>query len=239
MRAGFVLDLRIWMGCLQSSVILRAHTQIKKHVREECLRAAVSVKARVRFTLTLIMLRCLAASSLEKVPQPSRVSPPPHAEALWQQRRSVCFNPRLGLYEHVAGLFLRRLLSAMTRTPALWISGGCSTLFWTPPEATVLIQTNLIPRHAQWCPCASLGMSLFCCRWRGGGGVGLMGAVGDGHPDYASSYGLFTTDTKRCGKQQHGNLNWAHWGVGLVSSYNFGNRHVFLWSLTWPGSTDQ
>lgn len=78
------------------------------------------------------------------------------------------------------------------------------------PEATILIQTSLIPRHAPVMPVCLTGHVpiLLQLTERGGWGVlGVDGVVGDGHPDYASSYGLFTIDTKQCGKQRRRNAN--------------------------------
>lgn len=75
------------------------------------------------------------------------------------------------------------------------------------------------------------------------GGEVVDRVVGDGHPDYASSYGLFTLDTKQYSKQgiapQQQKPCSLRMPVGFVSSYNFENGHVFLWSLTWPCGTDQ
>lgn len=67
------------------------------------------------------------------------------------------------------------------------------------PEATVLIQTTSSRDMPPQCPCASLGMPPFCCN-RGKGGM-VDEAVDDGHPDYTSSCGLFTVNTKQAGKQ--------------------------------------
>lgn len=60
---------------------------------------------------------------------------------------------------------------------------------------------HLIPRHAPTMPACLTGHALLLLQPKQGEGGWLMGAVGDGHPDYASSYGLFTLDTKQYGKQ--------------------------------------
>lgn len=111
--------------------------------------------------------------------------------------------------EHGAGLFFCQSSSAMTKTTARWSSGLLNPPLecMGTPEATVLIQATSSPDMPPRCPRASLGMPPFCCSrvqgggCRGWGADGEAGAVGDGHPDYASSYGLFTLDTKQYGKQ--------------------------------------
>lgn len=55
---------------------------------------------------------------------------------------------------------------------------------------------HLAPRHAPTMPACLTGHApppRCCCRGEE--------AVGDGHPDYNSSYGLFTVDTKRRGER--------------------------------------
>lgn len=161
-----------------------------------------------------------------------------------------CFNLRLGLFEHVAGLFMCRLLSATTRTPALWISeiwgvGGCSTLpwhRWTPRRLQFWFRPASSPDMPRWCPCASLGTSLFCCSWRkeGGGGCwGLMGwwvMVTQIMPHHTAYLQLTPNSAANSGAETQTELIG---GVGFVSSYNFEVRHVFLWLLMWPVGKDQ
>lgn len=91
----------------------------------------------------------------------------------------------------------------MTKTTAHWSSAlldpppGCTSA----PEATILIQATSSPRHAPTMPACLTGHAPFCCSRGKEGGMSGGRWVGDGHPDYASSYGLFTLDTKQYGKQ--------------------------------------
>lgn len=95
-----------------------------------------------------------------------------------------------------------------------------------------MIQTTSSPDMPPRCPLASLGPPFVAAERRG---EAVDRAVGDGHPDYASSYGLFTLDTKQYSKQsiapQRQKPCSLRMPVGFVSSYNFENGHVFLWSL--------
>lgn len=65
---------------------------------------------------------------------------------------------------------------------------------------------HLILRHAPMKPVCLTGHGSLLLQPIGRG-VDFGGAVGDGHPDYASSYGLFTLDTKQNDKEYRATAN--------------------------------
>lgn len=195
------------------------------HVMVVCL---CSILRTVRVWFDLCFLRCLVASS-PKVPQLSWVT----SLRLHTTHTTDVFLLQERHYLNVLrGLFSCRLISTMTRTIAWWILWGAQPSPGTDehPEATVLIQTTSSPDMPPRCPRASLGMPSFCCSWKKEGWGGAVDwAVGDGHPDYASSYGLFTLDTKQYGRHSIApqQQNCTHWGCQPVWF-----NHIISWTVT-------
>lgn len=155
MRAGFVLDWKIWMGCLQSSVILHIHTQqivthfhtqkqIKKQRRLEricvsryCVCALLGLCARVWFDLYFLwdapkFLNC-----------PERV---PHGCT-----SQNTFNPRKALFEHVARVISVSTVINNDKDDSSVDFWGCSTLPWDR-QAPRRLQFWFRPPHPQTCP---------------------------------------------------------------------------------------
>lgn len=199
MRTGFVLDWKIWMGCLQSSVILHKQKQIKTQ------------RGRTEHARWFDFFHVFGCIKLQKVPQLS-----------WVSRSDGC-----RLYESTiwtsSCLFLCRLLWTMTRTRVWWIPGVLDPPLGqtSVPEATVLIQTASSPDMPLRCPRASLGMPPFCfSRGEGGGGWWSPRLRLIIRPIYTWH------QTVRRAASHRSDTNCAHWGCRALSFRRVFSRTV-------------
>lgn len=191
MRTGFVLDWKIWMGCLQSSVILHKQKQIK------------SQRGRTEHACWFDFFHVFGCIKLQKVPQLS-----------WVSRSDGCRLFESTIWTSSAVIFKSTVVND-DKDESLVDSRGARPSPGTDecPGGYHSDSDHLIPRHAPAMPACLTGHAPLLLQPWGGGRWVMVTQITPHHTAYLH----LTPNSTKSRVSHRSDTNCAHWGCQALS----------------------